>query len=96
MAPQERHKVDTMALATRWGRGKLRRATPEQVCQAIGQAIAGVASVGHPRALPTVVDEALTDYAQVWAAAGTPRTVFSTTASELLQLTGGLLLPVGR
>ncbi|MFK4190326.1 YbaK/EbsC family protein [Streptomyces sparsogenes] len=90
-----RHKVDTTALAARWGRGKLRRATPDQVRQATGQAIGGVAPVGHPRALPTVVDEALTDYSQVWAAAGTPRTVFPTTANELVQLTGALLLPVG-
>ncbi|GAA2326057.1 YbaK/EbsC family protein [Streptomyces cuspidosporus] len=90
-----RHKVDTTALAARWGRGELRRATPDQVRQATGQAIGGVAPVGHPRALPTVVDEALTDYSQVWAAAGTPRTVFPTTANELVQLTGALLLPVG-
>ncbi|CAM5705366.1 YbaK/EbsC family protein [Streptomyces canus] len=90
-----RHKVDTTALAVRWGRGKLRRAAPEQVRQATGQAIGGVAPVGHPQALPTVVDAALSDYPQLWAAAGTPRTVFPTTASELLRLTGGLLLPVG-
>ncbi|MER6853517.1 YbaK/EbsC family protein [Streptomyces flaveolus] len=90
-----RHKVDTTALAARWGRGKLRRATPEQVRQATGQAIGGVAPVGHPQALPTVVDAALSDYPQLWAAAGTPRTVFPTTAGELLRLTGGLLLPVG-
>jgi prolyl-tRNA editing enzyme YbaK/EbsC (Cys-tRNA(Pro) deacylase) len=90
-----RHKVDTTALAVRWGRGKLQRATPEQVRQATGQAIGGVAPVGHPRALPTVVDATLADYAQVWAAAGTPRTVFPTTAGELVRLTGGLLLPVG-
>ncbi|WP_406840634.1 YbaK/EbsC family protein [Streptomyces sp. AHU1] len=90
-----RHKVDTTALAERWGRGKLRRATPEQVRRATGQAIGGVAPVGHPQALPTVVDAALGDYPRLWAAAGTPRTVFPTTTSELLRLTGGLLLPVG-
>ncbi|MFF9606172.1 YbaK/EbsC family protein [Streptomyces sp. NPDC014684] len=89
------HKVNTTALAARWGRGKLRRATPEQVRQATGQAIGGVAPVGHPRPLPTVVDAVLADYAQVWAAAGTPRTVFPTTAGELVRLTGGLLLQVG-
>ncbi|MFJ7416990.1 YbaK/EbsC family protein [Streptomyces uncialis] len=90
-----RHKVDTEALAARWGRGKLRRATPEQVRQATGHAIGGVAPVGHPQVLPAVVDAALTAYPQLWAAAGTPRTVFPTTAGELLRLTGGLLLPVG-
>ncbi|MFH8573757.1 YbaK/EbsC family protein [Streptomyces sp. NPDC017993] len=90
-----RRKVDTTALATWRGSGKRRRATPEQVRQDTGQVIVGVAP-GHPRALPTVVDEALTDYAQVWAAARVLRRVFSTTAGELLQPTGGLLLPVGR
>ncbi|MFD3698064.1 YbaK/EbsC family protein [Streptomyces sp. NPDC058646] len=90
-----RHRVDTSALAARWGRGALRRATPEQVREATGQAIGGVAPVGHPQPLPTVVDVALTDYPQLWAAAGTPRTVFPTTADELLRLTAGILLPVG-
>ncbi|THA50143.1 YbaK/EbsC family protein [Streptomyces sp. A1136] len=89
-----RHKVDTAALAARWGRGRLRRATPEQVRQATGQAIGGVSPVGHPQTLPTVVDTALTEYPRLWAAAGTPRTVFPTTADELLRITGGLLLPV--
>ncbi|MCT9089952.1 YbaK/EbsC family protein [Streptomyces sp. ASQP_92] len=89
-----RHKVDTDALAARWGRGRLRRASAEQVREATGQAIGGVAPVGHPGPLPTVVDEALTDYPQIWAAAGTPRTVFPTTASELLRLTNGTLLAV--
>ncbi|MFK0257114.1 YbaK/EbsC family protein [Streptomyces sp. NPDC090445] len=90
-----RHKVDTGALADRWGRPALRRATPDQVRLATGQAIGGVAPAGHPRPLPTVVDEALTAYPRVWAAAGTPHTVFPTTADELLRLTGGRLLPVG-
>ncbi|MEU6894713.1 YbaK/EbsC family protein [Streptomyces sp. NPDC046557] len=90
-----RHKVDTTALAARWGRGPLRRATAEQVRAATSQAIGGVAPVGHPKPLPTVVDTALTEYPQVWAAAGTPHTVFPTTAAELVELTGGRLLPVG-
>lgn len=89
-----RHRVDTAALAARWGRGELRRATPDQVREATGQAIGGVAPVGHPAPLPTVVDAALTDYAQVWAAGGTPHTVFPTTAAELVRVTGGTLLPV--
>ncbi|MFD7003224.1 YbaK/EbsC family protein [Streptomyces mirabilis] len=89
-----RHRVDTVALAADWGRGPLQRATAEQVRQATGQAIGGVAPVGHPQQLPTVVDEALTEYSQVWAAAGTPRTVFPTTASELARLTNGRLLTV--
>ncbi|MBH1938773.1 YbaK/EbsC family protein [Streptomyces sp. AV19] len=89
-----RHRVDTAALAARLGRGPLLRATPEQVREATGQAIGGVAPVGHPRRLPAVVDEALADYDEVWAAGGTPHTVFPTTADELVRLTGGRLMPV--
>ncbi|MDA3627707.1 YbaK/EbsC family protein [Saccharopolyspora sp. WRP15-2] len=89
-----RHRVDTAALAERWGRGKLHRATPDQVRAATGQVIGGVAPVGHPTPLPTVVDAALSDYPQIWAAAGTPRTVFPTTAAELRHITNATELPV--
>ncbi|ASY33783.1 YbaK/EbsC family protein [Streptomyces sp. CLI2509] len=88
------HRVDTKALAARWGRGKLHRASPEQVRTATGQAIGGVAPTGHPAPLPTVVDAALTAYGEIWAAGGHPHTVFPTTAQELLRLTGGVLLDV--
>ncbi|KAA9105575.1 YbaK/EbsC family protein [Microbacterium rhizomatis] len=83
------HRVDTAALAARIGRGKLGRATPEQVRAATGQAIGGVAPTGHPAPLPTVVDEALAAYPELWAAGGTPHTVFPLTFDELVRLTGG-------
>ncbi|GAA1084800.1 YbaK/EbsC family protein [Nocardiopsis composta] len=89
-----RHRVDTAALAARLGLPALKRATPEQVRSATGQAIGGVAPVGHPEPLLTVVDEALRDHPRIWAAAGTPNTVFPTTHRELLALTGGRPLPV--
>ncbi|GAA2351334.1 YbaK/EbsC family protein [Saccharopolyspora halophila] len=88
------HRVDQKALARRWGRGELERATPEQVRDATGQVIGGVAPVGHPRPLPTVVDAALAEHPRVWAAAGTPRTVFPTTAEELREITAATLLAV--
>nr|WP_198303578.1 YbaK/EbsC family protein [Cellulomonas sp. PSBB021] len=89
-----RHRVDTTALARRLGRTTLERATPEQVRLATGQAIGGVAPVGHPTPLETVVDESLAEYARVWAAGGTPHTVFPTTFDELVRLTGGSVHPV--
>jgi prolyl-tRNA editing enzyme YbaK/EbsC (Cys-tRNA(Pro) deacylase) len=88
------HRVDTEYLASRLGRGALRRASPDQVREATGQAIGGVAPVGHPAKLTTIVDQALTAHPQVWAAAGTPRTVFPTTAAELVTITRGRLLAV--
>ena len=88
------HRVDTKALASRLGRGTIQRATPEQVRDATGQAIGGVAPAGHPSHLTTVVDEALAGYPEIWAAGGTPHTVFPLTYDELVRLTGGTVARV--
>jgi prolyl-tRNA editing enzyme YbaK/EbsC (Cys-tRNA(Pro) deacylase) len=44
----------------------------------------------------TLVDTWLARHPQVWAAAGHPHTVFSTTYAELLELTGGRAVDVER
>lgn len=88
------HRVDTTALAARLGRESIRRATPEQVRDATGQAIGGVAPTGHPAPLTTVVDEDLAQYPEIWAAGGTPHTVFPLTFDELVRLTGGTVSKV--
>jgi prolyl-tRNA editing enzyme YbaK/EbsC (Cys-tRNA(Pro) deacylase) len=81
-----RHRVDTALVAARLGVGALRRATPEQVRAATGQPIGGVAPVGHPQQVRTFVDVALAPYPVVWAAGGTPHTVFPTSYAELLRI----------
>lgn len=88
------HRVDTRALAERLGRGTIARASVEQVREATGQAIGGVAPTGHPAALTTIVDEDLSDYPEIWAAGGTPHTVFPLTFDELVRLTGGTVTKV--
>ena len=88
------HRVDTAALAARLGRESIRRATAEQVREATGQAIGGVAPTGHPAPLVTVVDQDLAGYPEIWAAGGTPHTVFPMTFDELVALTGGTVVKV--
>ncbi|WP_295789024.1 YbaK/EbsC family protein [uncultured Microbacterium sp.] len=88
------HRVDTAALAERLGRGAIRRATPEQVLAATGQPIGGVAPTGHPAELTTVIDEDLAAFDEIWAAGGTPHTVFPLTFDELVRLTGGTVARV--
>jgi prolyl-tRNA editing enzyme YbaK/EbsC (Cys-tRNA(Pro) deacylase) len=83
------HRVDTAKVATLIGAVRLSRATPEFVKEATGQTIGGVAPVGHPKPLRTLVDEWLRDHETVWAAAGHAHTVFPTTYEELLAMTGG-------
>jgi prolyl-tRNA editing enzyme YbaK/EbsC (Cys-tRNA(Pro) deacylase) len=83
------HRVDTAKVAALVGTASLGRATPEFVYAATGQRIGGVAPVGHPAPIRTVVDVALEHYPQVWAAGGIPHAVFPTTFAELVRLTGG-------
>ena len=83
------HRVDTTKLAAILDLSFLERADPGYVRAVTGQPIGGVAPLGHPRKLWTVVDIALAAYPVVWAAAGTPNSVFNTTYEELLRLTGG-------
>lgn len=88
------HRVDTAALAARLERGGIRRATPEQVLAATGQPIGGVAPTGHPAPLTTIVDEDLAAFDEIWAAGGTPHTVFPLTFDELVGLTSGTVAKV--
>ncbi|MGN6608037.1 MAG: YbaK/EbsC family protein [Jatrophihabitans sp.] len=83
------HRIDTQAVARLVGTARLRRATPEFVLAAAGQPIGGVAPVGHPAPLPTLVDVALEAFPEVWAAGGIPHAVFPTTFAELVRITGG-------
>jgi prolyl-tRNA editing enzyme YbaK/EbsC (Cys-tRNA(Pro) deacylase) len=83
------HRVDTDQLATRLGVSAIRRADARYVRRATGQVIGGVAPLGHPTRLRTVVDTALASYSEVWAAGGIPHAVFPTSFPELLTVTGG-------
>ena len=54
-----------------------------------------MAPVGHPQALRTLVDVWLAGYDVVWAAGGHAHTVFPTSFTELLRITGGTPAEVG-
>nr|WP_232663967.1 YbaK/EbsC family protein [Pseudonocardia sp. TRM90224] len=84
------HRVDTTKVAALIGAGKVRRADPEFVRAATGQTIGGVAPVGHPAPLRTLVDRTLERYDEIWAAGGIAHAVFPTTFTELVAVTGGV------
>lgn len=88
------HRVDTAVTAARIGVPALRRASPDFVRQHTGQVIGGVSPLGHPSPVPTWLDVALRRHAEIWAAAGHPAAVFSTTYDELLTLTGATEIEV--
>ena len=89
------HRVDTERVAGLVRVAKVSRADARSVREWTGQAIGGVAPVGHPRPIRTLVDTWLERYPQVWAAAGHPHTVFPTSFAELVRITGGTPAEVG-
>jgi len=83
------HRVDTAKVAALVGVTAVRRASPDFVREHTGQAIGGVAPVGHPKPVRTLVDTALEQYDEVWAAGGIPHAIFPTTFAELVRMTDG-------
>ncbi|WP_054304447.1 YbaK/EbsC family protein [Gemmobacter sp. LW-1] len=69
----------------------LGRADAQEVRAVTGFAIGGVSPVGHLTPSPEFLDPRLMDFAQVWAAAGTPRHIFPIAPGELLRITGAKL-----
>lgn len=83
------HRVNTAKVAAELGVEKVTRADADFVYASTGQRIGGVAPLGHPRPIRTLVDTALQDYEVVWAAAGHAHTVFPTSFAELVRITSG-------
>lgn len=84
-----RHRVDLDLLAAAVDAANVVMAPAATVREVTGQAIGGVAPVGHPSPVRTVIDAALRDYDVVWTAGGTPHTVMPMSFDELVALTGG-------
>ncbi|MFJ8746058.1 YbaK/EbsC family protein [Embleya sp. NPDC127516] len=83
------HRVDTRVVSRLLGIRKMRRADPEFVLSATGQEVGGVAPVGHPFRIRTLVDTWLDKHEVVWAGAGDHNHMYPTTYAELLRMTGG-------
>ena len=89
------HRVDVPATAARIGVPRLKRASPDFVREHTGQVIGGVSPLAHPAPVPTYLDRHLATFDEIWAAAGHPAAVFSTTYAELLAMTGATEVHVG-
>ena len=89
------HRVDAPKVAALLGVAEVTPARAEFVRHHTGQVIGGVAPIGHPEPIGTLVDVELARYDVVWAAAGHPASVFPTSYEELLRLTAGTAAEVG-
>jgi prolyl-tRNA editing enzyme YbaK/EbsC (Cys-tRNA(Pro) deacylase) len=83
------NRADPARLAAILGADQVRRAAADEARDATGFAIGGTPPFGHPRPLTILVDRDLMDHHDVWAAAGTPDSVFRLTPDDLLRASGG-------
>lgn len=77
-----------------YAREPIGRADPDFVRAATGFAIGGVPPVGHTQAMETYLDQDLLQYGTVWAAGGTPNSLFELTPGALQEMTAGKVVPV--
>ena len=71
------------------GRKKVKLADAATVLAVTGCEVGGVPPIGHARSLPTLIDEALSRFQTVWAAAGAPHAVFPIDYARLIEVTQG-------
>jgi Cys-tRNA(Pro) deacylase len=78
------------------GRKQVERADADTAKAVTGFTIGGVPPFGHLSRLPVYVDEDLTRFDVVWAAAGTPFAVFAITPDELVRASQGMVADLKR
>ncbi len=88
-----RHRIDADKLAEALDCAQVRQAAADEVRAATGFAIGGVPPFGHD--LPVILDEALLEHEQVWAAAGDAHSLFAVDPRELARCTRARVARVG-
>lgn len=73
---------------------KLGKADADFVLEHTGFVIGGVPPVGHIRPITTYIDEDLMQYEEIWAAAGTPNSVFKLSPKILVEITKGSVINI--
>ena len=82
------NRADTAKLAALLGAREVRRATADEARAATGFAIGGTPPFGFPGPVRVLMDQDLVGYDEIWAAAGTPDSVFRITPAGLREAAG--------
>jgi prolyl-tRNA editing enzyme YbaK/EbsC (Cys-tRNA(Pro) deacylase) len=88
------NQVDVSVLAAVLTGPRMRRATAVEARELTGFSIGGIPPFGHVRAMRTVMDPDLGRFETVWAAAGTPNTVFPVTPATLRVLANAIVAQI--
>ncbi|MEU3721759.1 YbaK/EbsC family protein [Streptomyces sp. NPDC031705] len=87
-------RVDVDAVRRQLGAAKVTRADAALVRETTGYAIGGVPPFGHRTRTRVLADRSLLEHDVVWAAAGTPHTVFPMAPRELVRHAAAALADV--
>jgi prolyl-tRNA editing enzyme YbaK/EbsC (Cys-tRNA(Pro) deacylase) len=87
-------RVDVELVRAELGATEVRRADADLVRETTGYAIGGVPPFGHRTRTTVLADRRLLEHETVWAAAGTPHTVFPMAPAELVKHAGATLADV--
>ncbi|MEU3888046.1 YbaK/EbsC family protein [Streptomyces sp. NPDC029041] len=87
-------RVDLELVRRELGAGKVTRAKVDVVRETTGYAIGGVPPFGHRTRTRVLADRSLLEHDVVWAAAGTPYTVFPMAPADLVKYADGTLVDV--
>ena len=88
------NRVDIGRLAAIVGESGMRRASAREANELTGFPIGGIPPIGHIRPIRVVMDPDLGRYQVVWAAAGTPTSVFAVPPGTLRTLANATVAPV--
>lgn len=72
----------------------IEKANAHFVRSTTGFAIGGVPPLGHLQDIRTFIDEDLLQYERIWAAGGTPNSVFQLDTKDLQDMTGGQVVAI--
>ncbi|MFE7580945.1 YbaK/EbsC family protein [Streptomyces gardneri] len=87
-------RVDVERVRQELGAGKVTRADAKAVRETTGYAIGGVPPFGHRTRTRVLADRGVLDHEVVWAAAGTPHTVFALDPKTLIAHAGATVVDV--
>ncbi|MDQ3871260.1 MAG: YbaK/EbsC family protein [Chloroflexota bacterium] len=88
------NRVDVPRLGAVLSEPTIRRATAREAAKHTGFAIGGIPPIGHVRPLKVVMDPDLGRFRVVWAAAGTPNSVFAVPPATLRTLANAIVAPI--
>ncbi len=88
------NRVDLARLAAVTGEPDIRRATAREANELTGFSIGGIPPIGHVRPIRVIMDPDLGRFPIVWAAAGTPTSVFPVPPATLRTLANATVAPI--